>query len=223
MNNDIWARRARALQFGLRLLAVATAMSVPCSVHAQAAAPRLKETSVTLYGGYRSGGSLTDENTESSVRVRNDASYAFAVDIGLDRQTQVQLFYSHQQSALSSESLAPTLNNEGLSIDYYHVGGTYFFEEVGAGGYVIGGFGATHVRPDRGDLNSETFLSGHIGAGFMLPLGKHLGLRFEARGYGTLINNDSAMFCSDSAGCVVSIKGDAMYQGEALAGLSIRF
>ncbi len=223
MKKDIWTRRAHALQFGWRLLAVAAAMSVACSLHAQTAAPQKKESSVTLYGGYRWGGSLTDENTESSVSVRNDVSYAIAVDIGLDRQTQVQLFYSQQHSALSSESFAPTLNNEGLAIDYYHVGGTYFFEEVGAGGYVMAGFGATHMRPDRGDLNSETFLSGHIGAGFMIPLGKHVGLRFEARGYGTLINNDSAMFCSDNGGCVVAIKGDAMYQGEALAGLSIRF
>jgi len=213
----------RALQNGWRLLAVAAAMSVASSLHAQTAPPEKKESSVTLYGGYRSGGSLTDANTGSSVNVRNDSSYALAVDIGLDRQTQVQLFYSHQQSALSSGTFAPTVNDFGLAIDYYHAGGTYFFEEVGAGGYVMAGFGATHMSPDRGDLNSETFLSGHIGMGFMLPLGKHVGLRFEARGYGTLVNNESSLFCSDNAGCVVAIKGDAMYQGEALAGLSIRF
>jgi hypothetical protein len=57
----------------------------------------------------------------------------------------------------------------------------------------------------------------------MVPLGKHVGLRFEVRGYGTLINNDSALFCSDNVGCVATINGDALYQGEALAGLSIRF
>ena len=76
---------------------------------------------------------------------------------------------------------------------------------------------------ESGDLNSETFLSGNLGVGYMLPLGKPVGLRFEARGYGTLINNNSSMFCGSNAGCVVSIKGNAMYQGEALAGLSIRF
>jgi len=202
---------------------MAAALSAACLVHAQTAAPLKKESSVTLYGGYRSGGTLTDESTGSSVSVINDASYALAVDIGLDRQTQAQLFYSHQKTALSTQSFAPTLNNEGLTIDYYHVGGTYFFEEVGTGGYVAGGFGATHVSPDRGDLNSETFLSGNIGMGYMVPLGKHVGLRFEVRGYGTLINNDSALFCSDNVGCVATINGDALYQGEALAGLSIRF
>ncbi len=199
------------------------AMALACSVHAQTAAPQKSESSITLYGGYRWGGSLTDVNTGSTWDLINDSSYALAVDIGVDRQTQVQLFYSHQQSALSTGTFAPTANNIGLDIDYYHVGGTYFFEEVGAGGYVMAGFGATHMRPDRGDLNSETFLSGNIGMGFMLPLGKYAGLRFEARGYGTLIDNESTLFCGDNSGCVVTIKGDAMYQGEALAGLSIRF
>ncbi len=88
---------------------------------------------------------------------------------------------------------------------------------------MVAGIGATHARPERGDLNSETFLSGSIAVGYMLPLGKHVGLRFEARGYGTLIDNESSLFCGDNVGCVVTINGDGLFQGEALAGLSIRF
>jgi len=198
-------------------------MALACSVHAQTAAPQKNENSITLYGGYRWGGSLTDANTGSTWDLRNDSSYALAVDIGVDRETQVQLFYSHQQSALSSGTFAPKADNIGLAIDYYHIGGTYFMHEVGAGYYVVGGFGATHVRPDRDDLNSETFLSANFGIGYMLPLGKHAGLRFEARGHGTLINNESTQFCGENGGCVVIIEGDGMYQGEVLAGFSIRF
>ncbi len=103
------------------------------------------------------------------------------------------------------------------------MGGTFFMQEVAPGDYVVGGIGATHVSPDRDDLNSETFLSANIGMGYMLPLGKHVGLRFEARGYGTLLDNDSTVFCGDNVGCLVTINGDAMYQGEVLAGFSIRF
>ncbi|MGQ0577906.1 MAG: hypothetical protein ACT4PQ_03235 [Betaproteobacteria bacterium] len=223
MKKDLWAQRVRALQHGGRLLAMVAAMALTCPVHAQTAAPQKNESGITLYGGYRWGGSLTDETTGTTWDLTDDSSYALAVDIGVDRQTQVQLFYSQQQGALSSGTFAPTVNNIGLDIDYYHIGGTYFMHEVGAGYYVVGGFGATHARPDREDLNSETFLSANLGLGYMLPLGKHAGLRFEARGYGTLINNDSSLFCSDNAGCVVTIKGDGMYQGEVLAGLSIRF
>jgi hypothetical protein len=231
MNKDLWARRAHSLRHGWRPVVMAAAMALACSVHAQTAAPKNDQTvappknenSVTLYGGYRWGGSLTDENTGTTWDLINDSSYALAVDIGVDRQTQVQLFYSHQQSAISTGTFAPTANNIGLNIDYYHIGGTYFMYEVGAGGYVVGGIGATHASPDRDDLNSETFLSANFGLGYMLPLGKYAGLRFEARGYGTLINNDSSLFCGGNGGCIVTIEGDALYQGEVLAGISFRF
>jgi len=46
-------------------------------------------------------------------------------------------------------------------------------------------------------------------------------LRFEVRGYVTLIDSDSDLFCS--GGCVVRIQGDTFTQGEALIGLSARF
>lgn len=223
MKKGIWTRRAHALQFGWRLLAVAAAMAVACSVHAQTVAPLKKESNVTLFGGYRWGGSLTDENTETTLDVGDTESYALAVDIGIDRRTQVQLFYSRQETGLSSGTFSPTVDNFGLTIEYYHIGGTVFMHEVGAGYYVVVGFGATHARPDRDDLNAETFVSANLGIGYMLPLGKHAGLRFEARGYGTLLNNDSTVFCGDNGGCLVTIKGNAMYQGEMLAGLSFRF
>jgi outer membrane protein with beta-barrel domain len=219
----ISARRVHAIRHAWRILAMAATTLVACAAHAQTTPLPDKESSITLYGGYRGGGSLTDESTGMSMNVHSDPSYAIAVDIGVDHQTQIQLFYGHQDTALSSEIFAPTVNNFGLSLDYFHVGGSYFFEEVGTGVYVVAGIGATHARPDRDDLNSETFLSANIGAGYMLPLGKHVGLRFEARGYGTLIRNESSLFCGNNAGCIATIHGDALYQGEALAGLSIRF
>jgi hypothetical protein len=87
----------------------------------------------------------------------------------------------------------------------------------------MGGIGATTAKPNRSGLNSETFFSGNLGIGWMVPLGPHIGLRFEARGYGILLNNHSAVFCGGTAGCTVSIKGNGLFQGEVLAGLSIRF
>ena len=48
-----------------------------------------------------------------------------------------------------------------------------------------------------------------------------LALRAELRGYATLINSSGSFFCS--GGCVVSLKGDALVQGAALLGLSMRF
>ena len=57
--------------------------------------------------------------------------------------------------------------------------------------------------------------------GYQVPVGDTFALRFEARGYATLVNSSGGLFCS--GGCVVSIEGDVVTQGELMLGLSARF
>ena len=186
-------------------------------------ASQAAESGVTAYGGYRSSSSLTETTTGQNVNVNTGASYALAVDIGLDRNRQVEIFYGRQKTELTSGGFSAAANNLPLTIEYLHVGGTNFFEGLGKGVYLVGGIGLTLLRPDRAGLSSETKPSINLGVGYLLPIGRNLGLRFEARGYATLLNNSSSMFCGSNAGCVVSIQGTALYQGEALIGLSGRF
>jgi hypothetical protein len=191
--------------------------------HAQSASTTRNESSITVYGGDRFGGSVTDSTANSTINLENGSSFALAVDIGLDRNTQIELFYSRQNTALTSGAFSSRTNNIGLTLHNYQIGGTNFIEEVGRGLYLMGGIGGTTAKPDRSGLNSETFFSGNLGIGWMVPLGAHVGLRFEARGYGILLDNRSAVFCGGTTGCTVAIKGTGLFQGEVLAGLSIRF
>jgi hypothetical protein len=190
--------------------------------HAQEASTG-KNDSITVYGGDRFGGSVRDSTANSIIDLENGSSFALALDIGLDQNTQLELFYSQENSALTSGAFSSKAKNIGLTLYNYQIGGTNFFEEVGRGPYVVGGLGGTTVKPDRSDLNSETFFSGNVGVGWMVPIGAHVGLRFEARGYGILLNNKSAVFCGGTTGCTIAIKGNAVFQGEALAGISARF
>jgi hypothetical protein len=212
-----------------RLLLCCTCLAAALGAHAQDAPQATatkrpaKESSVTLYAGYGFGGSLEDETTGDSWDLKDGASFAVALDIGLDAQTQLQFFVARQNSALKASGFTPTVNNIDLDITYVHVGGTYFLSRVGSGPYVVGGLGATYFKPEGDDLNSETKFSLNVGGGYMFPLGKHVGLRLEARGFVTLVNNDGGMFCGSNAGCVVQIKGDTVVQGDVMAGLSIRF
>jgi hypothetical protein len=192
-------------------------------VHAQDS-PRTKpENSITVYGGERFGGSLTDSTGNSSVDLQSGSSLAVAVDIGLDHGTQLEFFYSRQNTSVTSNAFSPQANNVGLTLNNYHLGGTAFIEGVGRGLYVMGGLGATTAKSNASGRNTETFLSGNVGVGWMVPLGRNVGLRFEARGYGILLSNNSSIFCGDNAGCTAAIKGNAIFEGEVLAGISARF
>jgi hypothetical protein len=181
------------------------------------------ENSISVYGGARFGGSVTDSATNSSINLQNGSSFGAALDIGLDRDTQIELFYSQQNTALSAAAFATQGNATGLTLYNYQIGGTAFFEQVGRGAYVMGGIGGTTAKPKQAGLNSETFFSGNLGLGWMVPLGAHAGLRLEARGYGVLLNSNTTLFCGGQIGCTVAVKGNGLFYGEVLAGLSVRF
>ena len=105
------------------------------------------ENSITVYGGEHFGGSLTDSATNSAIDLQSGSSVAVAVDIGLDRATQLELFFSRQNTALSSSAFSS--QNTGLALDSYHIGGTAFIEEMGRGVYVMGGLAPRLPNPTR--------------------------------------------------------------------------
>ena len=113
------------------------------------------ENGFTLYGGYRAGGTFTETTTGQDVRVGSFASFAIAVDIALEPGKQVQLFYSRQKTDLSSGAFLVATSSVPLTIEYYHLGGTVFFETMSSGAYAVGGIGATVFRPDGPGLTSE--------------------------------------------------------------------
>jgi Outer membrane protein beta-barrel domain len=190
---------------------------------AQSAPITRNESSVTLYGGGRFGGSVTDSTSNSSIDLKNGSSFGLSVDIGLDRSRQVELFYSQQDTALTSGAFLSQSGNAQLTLHNFHVGGTAFIDEIGRGLYVMGGIGGTTATPKGSGLNSETFLSGNLGVGWMVPLAKHVGFRFEARGYGVLLNGNGSLFCGGAAGCTVAVRGKGLFYGEVLGGVAVRF
>jgi hypothetical protein len=205
-------------RLAIAMLVAATA--IPAGAHAQSAGEKT-ESGLTVYGGYRFGGGFTDVTTGKTWELTEGPSFAVAADFGIDRKTQWQLFISHRNSALKASGFSPAADNIGLGITYYQVGGTYFFEEVGKGGYLVGGLGLTTFSPKSAGLTSETRGSLNLGIGFMAPLGRHVALKVEFRGYATLVNSSSSVFCS--GGCVVQISGSTVTQGELLAGIAARF
>ena len=185
-----------------------------------ATAPAVAQSSLALYGGYRGGGSFEqDSNPYASIDMKSSASGALAFNFAVDAMRQGQVFVSYQSTDLEASSTTPKLP---LTVTYLHFGGTNYFEgAIGRGAYVAGGIGATWMSPSLNGLSSEVRPSLNLGLGYEWPITGALSFKAELRGYFTLINSNSSLFCS--GGCVVAIKGDGLTQVEGLLGLSLAF
>ena len=185
------------------------------------AQPCPAQTSATVYGGYRGGGSFQESTSPyAALDLQSGGAASFSVDWVIDANRQGQVFVSRQASEFpASGSVTPAVP---LTVTVLHVGGTNFFEGgVGRGPYVVGGLGITVLTPRQSGLSTEVRPSLNLGVGYQLPLAQSLALRLELRGYITAINSSATLFCS--GGCVLSVRADTLTQTEALLGLSFGF
>jgi hypothetical protein len=194
-------------------LAAATLLSL-------AAMSATAQISLAAYGGYRGGGSFEQDSSPSaSIDMKSSARGALALCFAVDPMRQGQIFMSYQSTDIEASATTPRVP---LKVSYLHFGGTNYFEgAIGRGAYVAGGIGATWLSPSLNGLSSEVRPSLNLGLGYEWPISGALSFKAELRGYFTLINSNSSMFCS--GGCVVNIKGDGLMQVEGLVGLSLAF
>ena len=181
------------------------------------------QATVTLYGGARGGGDFEDAvGNGNTYKLKSGAAASASVDWLLDDGRVGQLFYSFQRSSLPGKAFGQSAD-VSVNLSYLHIGGRAYFEgDVRTGGgYVVGGLGATFLSPGLAGLSNEVRASANVGIGWEWPLARNVALRSELRGYWTLINSSGQLFCS--GGCVVSIRGDSLVQGEAMVGVSIGF
>lgn len=177
-----------------------------------------------LHAGYRVGGSLEDETTGEERDFDEGGSFALALELrykpGDDRF--YQLWYSRQESEVSD-----ALASYDVDIEYLHLGGTIpIGNRERAQPYFAAGLGATRFSSSEPGANDETRFSGSIAFGVAVPLAEHAALRFEARGYATAVDTDSAIFCRSDNGtgfCRIVASGSLLVQAEVLAGVAIRF
>jgi opacity protein-like surface antigen len=183
---------------------------------------------LTPFVGARVGGGFDVEDatgTESSVDLGSGAG--FGLDLGLyrDHQSFYELLYSTQTAEIDSRNAA--IDGIDLRIDYLQLGGTLFFPQENDFfvPYLSLTLGATLLRPD-GDFDSKTRFSGSLGGGFRFPFNDSVALNLGVRGYLTLLDSDTDLFCvSDStqAGCLVRSSGSTFFQAEGQLGLTVRF
>lgn len=178
---------------------------------------------VSPYLGYRAGGTFEDANTAADLDVDESGAAGIMLSRALDPGRRLELWYSRQSTAI--EGGAPVTGNPlfDTNVHYLHLGGTVAADETaGIHPFVSGGIGATHFSPDRSGLGSDTRLSMSLGVGGRVYLSANMGLRLDARWIGTLMDNDSALFCDDGS-CAVRVDGGLFSQWEVGAGVFFGF
>src|SRR5262245_34478113 len=190
------------------------------------AAP-LPRFEVTPFVGYRMGGDFDVDVGASSTQnadLDDHGSFALALDLRRDEESQYELFYSRQETNLEPDS---PLGSLGLNVEYLHLGGTLDVDQdLLLKPYVVGTLGITRLSPEPGRSSDNTRFSVSLGGGVRVPVSQHFSLRFEARGFLTFVNTDTSFFCSSSSAggfCAIRGSGSTFIQYELLAGAAFAF
>jgi len=186
---------------------------------------RAADFEITPFAGYTTGGEFTNAETGNTLRFDETSSYGIMLDFRQagDSDSWIEVYLSRQQTKLKADQGLfvgnPLLD---VNVEYYHIGGTYGQATGKIRPFVVGTFGATHMVPKQGGLDSETKFSLSLGGGVRLYLTEHVGIRLDARWFGTLFNGSGGVFCSNGA-CLVTVQGDVLSQYTANAGIILAF
>jgi len=185
---------------------------------------------ITPMAGYRFGGTLYSFRTTvggvptAALEVADSA--AFGVHLGYKfGEFEFEALYARQEAGLETPGLftgAPVMD---LTLDTFQGGGNYLFATKNAKVVPFIGFGLgfTILKPERRDLTDETRFSASFAGGAKFWLGKNVGLRVEGRYFLTVFDDEVDHPCGPNVDCDDHRNSRDLSQGEARAGLILRF
>jgi len=177
---------------------------------------------ITPYAGYTVGGSFEDNTTGATLDVKESGSFGLVLGLPDTPETQYELFYGFQRTKVTGGGTFGGETLFDLDIHCLHLGGTYMFTGEKVRPFIGGGLGATHFVPHGSGMNRKTYFSLSLGGGAKIPISGHVGLRFEGRGFLTILPDATEIFCVSSGGaaCRVNVQGDVLGQVLLMAGIT---
>lgn len=203
------------------LLGALVAVALPASARAQ--------IEVTALGGFRFGGSVDTTvpgTAAATARYEVADAGAFGIHVGYAvGDGEIELSYARQNSKLQTSDLFAGVPVFDLALETWQIGGNVVFGEPHARLQPFVGLaaGLTRLLPGPSALSDETRFVGSCSGGAKLWLGRHVGLRFEARGLFTLLDSNSRTFCTDGFCTIFYGNTQVISQAEVRAGLILRF
>jgi len=198
-------------------------MLVVAALASAAATAETTQFQVVPHGGLRLGGGFEDGESGDKRDLEEAASYGLGLELRLRNEDRWwQLWYSRQ----GTEVKAPD-GKIDVAVEYLHLGGTAPISDEGrVHSYVVGGIGATRLSPSGAGLDDAVEFSASLGVGLRMPLSERTALRLEARGYLTLVDSDTSIFCKvefGEGGCAFVTTGSTIFQAELTAAIAFGF
>jgi hypothetical protein len=168
--------------------------------------------------GYRFGGALAD-NAGTSYDIESDISYGGIVDLDLRRDLGVEFVWSHQSSELALRDVLEP-GPFTVSVDHWMVGPWKGFGRPAARVRPFASFliGLSQFSTSIADGESRARFAFGGSAGVKVFPQPRLGIRLEGRGFFTLTDGGTNLFCSTALNaCPLQFKSDLMAQGELAA------
>ncbi|GGA73916.1 hypothetical protein GCM10011369_14670 [Neiella marina] len=159
-------------------------------------------------------------DTDSGTNIAVSINYLQKYKHGSRLQYELYLAQTETDLVIKDVATAEKSTSE-MDIRYYHIGGVNEIEYSDSDfvPYLGASIGLTSFKPD--DYDDEDEFSFGINAGVKWFATDWIGARFDARGIGTVIDSDSAIFCN--GGCIAKINGGVWWQYQLTAGMFVRF
>jgi opacity protein-like surface antigen len=216
-------RRALHERSAARAMALIAGLLSASTVFAAEPAKKA-ETSfeITPFYGQMGGGKFEDPQDSSDRDVASDSDWGVLLNLNAESpERQYELLYAQQSTEV--EGAEPL----DMDIKYLHIGGIVNFTDVKhAIPYFGMTVGATQFSPDLSGLDKETKISFSAGTGVKIPITDHIGIRFDARAFLTLLDTDGDLFCVSSNGegaCRIRASSDTLLQYHATLGIIAAF
>jgi hypothetical protein len=180
---------------------------------------------ITPVVGYRFGGSFALAGAPTGLEVKDSGAFGVHVGVKVAEDGEIEALYARQDTRLDSGGFFTSEPLFDVTIDTYQLGGSYLFRDENARvrPYISLGLGVTRFVPAPADLEAETRFSASFAGGLRAYVARNFGFRLEVRGFFTVLNSDSAIFCNSATGCLIRTTGSELSQGEIRAGLIFRF
>jgi hypothetical protein len=172
----------------------------------------------TAFGGLGFGGALIATPGYEHVPLQAGLLYGGAVSVEFLPKWRFEALVMREESKVRGPVYGAYVD---VNIDRYMAG--FQEQEPLSNRFDVFGelmLGATRYKP--AGFESELWFTLGVAAGVKTYVARHLGFRFEARGYYTPVSISGAMICGP-VGCVFGYSGTGTFQGDISAGVVFAF